>query len=97
MPSPLPVQPVPGNATLKDAGDSNMKRSGWKQVAKAPTSFSLTARICKKRRVRPLRQILYNQGQVCIAGTRLLLEESIADEFLACKTAGAKLAAGPSA
>ncbi|NVJ11061.1 aldehyde dehydrogenase family protein, partial [Myxococcus sp. AM001] len=27
--------------------------------------------------------IFYNQGQVCIAGTRLLLEESIADEFLA--------------
>ncbi len=26
--------------------------------------------------------IFYNQGQVCIAGTRLLLEESIAEEFL---------------
>ncbi|MDX6799561.1 aldehyde dehydrogenase family protein, partial [Klebsiella pneumoniae] len=26
--------------------------------------------------------IFYNQGQVCIAGTRLLLEESIDDEFL---------------
>ena len=26
--------------------------------------------------------IFYNQGQVCIAGTRLLLEESIADRFL---------------
>ncbi|UMX80482.1 aldehyde dehydrogenase family protein [Klebsiella pneumoniae] len=41
------------------------------------------------------RRHLYNPGQVCIAGTRLLLEESIADEFLArLKTEGATLAAG---
>ncbi|STV53174.1 gamma-glutamyl-gamma-aminobutyraldehyde dehydrogenase [Klebsiella pneumoniae subsp. pneumoniae] len=44
---------------------------------------SPTARICNKRFAATAGGIFYNQGQVCIAGTRLLLEESIADEFLA--------------
>ncbi len=59
-----------------------MKRAGWKRAAKAPTSFSLTARICtggKRHRSRHFLQ----PGTGVHRGTRLLLEESIADEFLA--------------
>ncbi|STD91520.1 gamma-glutamyl-gamma-aminobutyraldehyde dehydrogenase [Escherichia coli] len=37
-----------GKQLLKDAGDSNMKRVWLEAAAKAPTSFSLTARICKQ-------------------------------------------------
>lgn len=70
-----------GKQLLKDAGDSNMKRVWLEAGGKAPTSFSLTVRICKSGERDRSRHLL-QPGQVCIAGTRLLLEESIADEFL---------------
>ena len=71
-----------GKQLLKDAGDSNMKRVWLRPAVKVPH------RICRlpgSAEKPPLmqRQVFYNQGQVCIAGTRLLLEESIADEFIA--------------
>lgn len=71
-----------------------MKRAGWKRAA--PTSFSPTVRTVKAAK-RGIGTSLANQGQVWeIVETRLLLGESI-DEFLdPAKTAGAKLASGPS-
>ncbi len=42
-----------GKQLLKDAGDSNMKRVWLEAGGKAPTSFSLTARICNRRQAPP--------------------------------------------
>ena len=69
-----------GKQLLKDAGDSNMKRvagSGRQERQHCLRRLPGSAKAVRAT----AGGIFYNQGQVCIAGTRLLLEESIADEF----------------
>lgn len=51
-----------GKQLLKDAGDSNMKRVWLEAGGKAPTSFSLTVRICKAASATAA-GIFYNQGR----------------------------------
>ena len=72
-----------GKQLLKDAGDSNMKRV-WLEAGGKSANIVFADCPDLQQAVRATAGgIFYNQGQVCIAGTRLLLEESIADEFLA--------------
>ena len=67
---------------LKDAGDSNMKRVWLEAGGKSANVVFADCPDLQKAVNATAGGIFYNQGQVCIAGTRLLLEESIADRFL---------------
>ena len=67
---------------LKDAGDSNMKRVWLEAGGKSANIVFADCPDLQKAVNTTAGGIFYNQGQVCIAGTRLLLEESIADRFL---------------
>ena len=71
-----------GKQLLKDAGDSNMKRV-WLEAGGKSANIGFADRPGLQKAVNATAGgIFYNQGQVCIPGTRLLLEESIADRFL---------------
>ena len=72
-----------GKQLLKDAGDSNMKRVWLEAGGKSANIVFADCPDLEKAAVTTAAGIFYNQGQVCIAGTRLLLEESIADKFIA--------------
>jgi hypothetical protein len=72
-----------GKQLLKDAGDSNMKRVWLEAGGKSANIVFADCPDLPKAAANAAAGIFYNQGQVCIAGTRLLLEESIADEFIA--------------
>ncbi|VUS63661.1 Aldehyde dehydrogenase PuuC [Klebsiella pasteurii] len=72
-----------GKQLLKDAGDSNMKRVWLEAGGKSANIVFADCPDLQKAVNATAGGIFYNQGQVCIAGTRLLLEESIADRFLA--------------
>ncbi|MBZ7628004.1 aldehyde dehydrogenase PuuC [Klebsiella michiganensis] len=71
-----------GKQLLKDAGDSNMKRVWLEAGGKSANIVFADYPDLQKAVNATAGGIFYNQGQVCIAGTRLLLEESIADRFL---------------
>jgi len=72
-----------GKQLMKDAGDSNMKRVWLEAGGKSANVVFADCPDLDAAVSCTAAGIFYNQGQVCIAGTRLLLEESIADEFLA--------------
>ncbi|XTZ36994.1 aldehyde dehydrogenase PuuC [Salmonella enterica] len=72
-----------GKQLLKDAGDSNMKRVWLEAGGKSANIVFADCPDLQQAVNATAAGIFYNQGQVCIAGTRLLLEESIADQFLA--------------
>ncbi|MGU3413535.1 aldehyde dehydrogenase PuuC [Enterobacteriaceae bacterium C34A] len=72
-----------GKQLLKDAGDSNMKRVWLEAGGKSANIVFADCPDLASAAATTAAGIFYNQGQVCIAGTRLLLEESIADEFIA--------------
>ncbi|MEQ0231776.1 aldehyde dehydrogenase PuuC [Klebsiella sp. CN_Kp116] len=71
-----------GKQLLKDAGNSNMKRVWLEAGGKSANIVFADCPDLQKAVNATAGGIFYNQGQVCIAGTRLLLEESIADRFL---------------
>ena len=71
-----------GKQLLKDAGDSKMKRVWLEAGGKSANIVFADCPDLQKAVNATAGGIFYNQGQVCIAGTRLLLEESIADRFL---------------
>ncbi|HDX8690355.1 TPA: aldehyde dehydrogenase PuuC [Klebsiella michiganensis] len=71
-----------GKQLLKDAGDSNMKRVWLEAGGKSANIVFADCPDLQKAVNATAGGIFYNQGQVCIAGTRLLLEESISDRFL---------------
>ncbi|MFP7354441.1 aldehyde dehydrogenase PuuC [Klebsiella pasteurii] len=71
-----------GKQLLKDAGDSNMKRVWLEAGGKSANIVFADCPDLQKAVNATAGGIFYNQGQVCIAGTRLLLEESIAYRFL---------------
>ncbi|MCX8302531.1 aldehyde dehydrogenase PuuC [Enterobacter pseudoroggenkampii] len=72
-----------GKQLLKDAGESNMKRVWLEAGGKSANIIFADCPDLDKAVSATAAGIFYNQGQVCIAGTRLLLEDSIADAFLA--------------
>ncbi len=71
-----------GKQLLKDAGESNMKRVWLEAGGKSANIVFADCPDLDQAVSATAVGIFYNQGQVCIAGTRLLLEESIADAFL---------------
>ena len=71
-----------GKQLLKDAGDSNMKRVWLEAGGKSANIVFADCPDLQQAVNATAGGIFYNQGQVCIAGTRLLLEDSIADALL---------------
>ncbi|AEY02655.1 gamma-glutamyl-gamma-aminobutyraldehyde dehydrogenase [Oceanimonas sp. GK1] len=72
-----------GRLLMEYAGRSNMKRVWLEAGGKsANIVFADCPDLAKAARASAA-GIFYNQGQVCIAGTRLLVEASIKDAFLA--------------
>ncbi|QJW56133.1 NADP/NAD-dependent aldehyde dehydrogenase PuuC [Serratia plymuthica] len=64
------------------AGQSNMKRVWLEAGGKSANIIFADCPDLDKAAQGAAAGIFYNQGQVCIAGTRLLVEESIQQEFL---------------
>lgn len=64
------------------AGESNMKRVWLEAGGKSPNIVFADAPDLKKAAQAAAAAIAFNQGEVCTAGSRLLVERSIKDEFL---------------
>ena len=64
------------------AGQSNMKRVWLEAGGKSPNIVFADAPDLKKAAAEAASAIAFNQGEVCTAGSRLLVEESIRDEFI---------------
>jgi 4-guanidinobutyraldehyde dehydrogenase/NAD-dependent aldehyde dehydrogenase len=65
------------------AGQSNMKRVWSEAGGKSPNVVFADAPDLDAAAVAAAGAICFNQGEVCTAGSRLLVEDSIADEFIA--------------
>ncbi|ELY6345501.1 aldehyde dehydrogenase PuuC [Cronobacter muytjensii] len=72
-----------GKQLLKDAGNSNMKRVWLEAGGKSANIVFADCPDLDQAAAATAAGIFYNQGQVCIAGTRLLVEASVKDAFLA--------------
>lgn len=64
------------------AGESNMKRVFSEAGGKSPNVVFADAPDLDDAAAAAAGAICYNQGEVCTAGSRLLVEDSIADEFM---------------
>lgn len=64
------------------AGESNMKRVSAETGGKSANIIFADCYDLDKAVEGAIHGVFYNQGQVCIAGTRLLVEESIYDGFI---------------
>ena len=71
-----------GKYFLKYAGDSNMKRVGLECGGKTPNIVMADAPDLDAAAASAAWGIFFNQGEVCNAGSRLLVEDRIKDEFL---------------
>src|SRR4249919_2031429 len=81
-----------GKHLMQCAGRSNMKRAYMECGGKSPNIVFADAPNLKSAAVAAAGAIFYNQGEVCTAASRLLVERSIKDEFLALVVeAGAKM------
>ena len=65
-----------------DAGQSNMKRVWLEAGGKSPNIVFADAPDLEAAAAAAADAIAFNQGEVCIAGSRLLVERSIKDRFL---------------
>ena len=72
-----------GKRLLQCAGLSNMKRAYMECGGKSPNLVFADAPDLDKAAEAAAMGIFYNQGEVCTAASRLLVERSIKDEFLA--------------
>lgn len=70
-----------GRLVMRMAADSNMKRVSLELGGKAPNIVFADADIDAAVDGQ-MRGIFFNQGEVCCAGSRLFIEESIQEEFL---------------
>jgi acyl-CoA reductase-like NAD-dependent aldehyde dehydrogenase len=64
------------------AGQSNMKRVWLEAGGKSPNIVFADAPDLKKAAAEAATAIAFNQGEVCTAGSRLLVEESVRGEFV---------------
>jgi acyl-CoA reductase-like NAD-dependent aldehyde dehydrogenase len=71
-----------GKYFLKYSGESNMKRVGLECGGKTPNIVMADAPNLDAAAKAAAWGIFFNQGEVCNAGSRLLVEESIKDELL---------------
>lgn len=67
---------------LKYSSESNMKRVSLECGGKSPNIVMADCVDLAKAASASARGVFYNQGEVCCAPTRLLVEESIKDQFL---------------
>src|SRR4249919_16780 len=72
-----------GKLLLQCSGRSNMKRAYMECGGKSPNIVFADAPDLRAAATAAAGAIFYNQGEVCTAGSRLLVERSIKDEFLA--------------
>ena len=72
-----------GKHLLVCAGKSNMKRAYMECGGKSPNIVFADAPDLRAAAAAAASGIFYNQGEVCTAASRLLVERSIKDEFLA--------------
>jgi len=72
-----------GKHLMQCAGRSNMKRAYMECGGKSPNIVFADAPDLRAAANAAASAIFYNQGEVCTAGSRLLVERSIKDEFLA--------------
>jgi NAD-dependent aldehyde dehydrogenases len=72
-----------GKRLLQCAGLSNMKRAYMECGGKSPNIVFADAPDLGKAAEAAAMGIFYNQGEVCTAASRLLVERSIKDEFVA--------------
>lgn len=72
-----------GRRLLEYAGSSNMKRVWIEAGGKSANIVFADCPDLGKAAKACAAAIFYNQGEVCIAGTRLLVEETIKDAFMA--------------
>jgi len=72
-----------GKRLLQCAGLSNMKRAYMECGGKSPNIVFADAHDLDKAAAAAASGIFYNQGEVCTAASRLLVERSIKDEFVA--------------
>lgn len=79
-----------GKFLLECAGRSNMKRAYMECGGKSPNLVFADAPNLKTAAVAAAGAIFYNQGEVCTAASRLLVERSIKDEFVAMVTAAGR-------
>ncbi|SFX07193.1 aldehyde dehydrogenase [Marinospirillum alkaliphilum] len=72
------------------AGESNMKRVWLEAGGKSPNIVFADAPDLRRAAEEAAQAIAFNQGEVCTAGSRLLVEASIRDEFVALVTEALK-------
>jgi 4-guanidinobutyraldehyde dehydrogenase / NAD-dependent aldehyde dehydrogenase len=72
-----------GKQLLQCAGRSNMKRAYMECGGKSPNIVFADAPNLQQAAEAAAMGIFYNQGEVCTAASRLLVERSIKDEFVA--------------
>ena len=72
-----------GKHLLQCAGRSNLKRAYMECGGKSPNIVFADAHDLDKAAEAAASGIFYNQGEVCTAASRLLVERSIKDEFVA--------------
>jgi hypothetical protein len=72
-----------GKQLLQCAGRSNLKRAYMECGGKSPNLVFADAQDLDKAAEAAASGIFYNQGEVCTAASRLLVERSIKDEFVA--------------
>ncbi|MGL6161540.1 aldehyde dehydrogenase [Microbulbifer sp.] len=70
-----------GKTLTEYSGQSNLKRTFLELGGKSPNIVFADADLDKAADAAAL-AIFYNQGETCTAGSRLLVEKSIADEFI---------------
>ncbi len=79
-----------GKFLLECAGRSNMKRAYMECGGKSPNLVFADAPNLQAAADAAASGIFYNQGEVCTAASRLLVERSIKDEFLAMVIAASR-------
>ncbi|MEP1704670.1 MAG: aldehyde dehydrogenase [Marinobacter sp.] len=71
-----------GRQLMVDAGESNMKQVWLEGGGKSPNVVFADAPDLDEAAVAAAAAFAFNQGEVCTAGTRLLVENSIREEFV---------------
>src|SRR6185312_9966702 len=72
-----------GKLLMQYSGQSNLKRVSLELGGKSPHIIFDDCPDLDKAATEAAWGVFYNSGQVCTAGSRLLVQEPIADEFLA--------------
>jgi len=71
-----------GRQLMRDSGDSNLKRVSLELGGKSPHIVLADCPDLDKAANAAAWGIFYNQGQVCTAGSRLLVQRSVHEEFV---------------